>query len=210
MLGKKSPSRLLPNLVLAVYVLVVAAACGYYNPNMLPDEAQGPAVRLFVPVWPNSTNELGLESKIRNSISDWLVQSKRIILVPDAESADYILNGTVASVSYPGLSYDATDTARTLKAVLTVNYTVKEKATDRTIWQMNSYSLEETYNLGGSTSQTDANKRQALETLTDDLGEQIYIRLFRVLSKHQRRGGATPSTSPPSGSPSAPDDMNSR
>ena len=178
--------RLLPLLLL----LLTASGCGYYNPNMLPDEELGPQVRLYVPVWPNSTNELNLETNIRNAISDWLMQSKRIILVGSQAEADYLLSGSVVSVSYPGLSYDATDTAKTLKAVLTVSYTIKELASGRTIWQMNSYSLEETYNLGASNAQTDSNKRQALQTLADKLGEQLYIRLFRVLMKQQRRGGA--------------------
>ncbi len=187
--------RLLPLLLL----LLTMAGCGYYNPNMLPDEELGPQVRLYVPVWPNSTNELNLETNIRNAISDWLMQSKRITLVGSQAEADYVLNGTVTSVSYPGLSYDITDTAKSLKAVLTVNYTVKEVATNRILWQMNGYSLEETYNLGGSTAQTDVNKRQALQTLTDKLGEQIYIRLFRVLSKNRRHGGmegTAPATAP--------------
>lgn len=182
--------RLLPLLLL----LLTVTGCGYYNPNMLPDEELGPQVKLYVPVWPNATNELNLESNIRNAISDWLMQAKRITLVGSQAEADYLLSGSVVSVSYPGLSYDVTDTAKTLKAVLTVSYTIKELATGRTIWQMNSYSLEETYNLGGSTAQTDSNKRQALQTLTDKLGEQIYIRLFRVLSKNQRRGGAAAQT----------------
>ena len=187
--------KLVPFSLLPLLFLLTLAGCGYYNPNMLPDEELGAQVRLYVPVWPNSTNELNLESNIRNAISDWLMQAKRITLVGSQTEADYVLNGTVASVSYPGLSYDVTDTAKTLKAVLTVNYTIKEVATGRTIWQMNGYSLEETYNLGGSTAQTDSNKRQALQTLTDKLGEQIYIRLFRVLSKQQRRGGL-PKTPP--------------
>ncbi len=187
--------RLLPLLLL----LLTMTGCGYYNPNMLPDEELGPQVRLYVPVWPNSTNELNLETNIRNAISDWLMQSKRITLVGSQAEADYVLNGTVTSVSYPGLSYDITDIAKSLKAVLTVNYTVKEVATNRILWQMNGYSLEETYNLGGSTAQTDVNKRQALQTLTDKLGEQIYIRLFRVFSKNRRHGGmegTAPATAP--------------
>ncbi|MEW6593263.1 MAG: LPS assembly lipoprotein LptE [Thermodesulfobacteriota bacterium] len=189
--------RLLPLLLL----FATLAGCGYYNPNMLPDEELGPQVNLYVPVWPNSTNELNLETNIRNAISDWLMQSKRITLVGTQAEADYLLSGSVVSVSYPGLSYDATDTAKTLKAVLTVSYTIKEVATGRTIWQMSSYSLEETYNLGASNAQTDTNKRQALQTLTDKLGEQLYIRLFRVLMKQQRRGGAAKT---PPATPAAP------
>lgn len=177
-------------------LVLVAAGCGYYNPNMLPQDEQGPPIKLYVPIWPNSTNELGLESDIHNAISDWLMQSKRLILVPNKEKADFVLNGSIDSVRYPGLSYDVTDQAKTLKTILTVSYTIKEKATDRVLWQAQSFTLEETYNLGSSSAQTDENKKRALNILADDLGEQIYIRAFRALTKHQRRHTADKPTLP--------------
>lgn len=172
------------------FLTALSGSCGYYNPNMLPQDEQGPPINLYVPIWANNTNELGLESDVHNAISDWLIQSKRITLTNQNE-AEYILSGSIRSVNYPGLSYSTTDQATALKAILTVSYTVKEKLSDKVIWERSSHVLEETYSVGSSTSQTDANKKAALETLTDDLAEQIYIRAFRALTKHQRRSQST-------------------
>jgi hypothetical protein len=35
--------------------------------------------------------------------------------------------------------------------------------------------------------QTDAHKRLALETLVDNLAEQIYIRLYSAISRYEKR-----------------------
>lgn len=178
--------RHLPPLILSLYVLLLAA-CGYYNPNVLPDVRDLPPTRLYAPMWTNSTSEFGLENRAYNSISDWLIQSGRVILVPNEEQADFILSGRIASVSYPGFSYDAASAARSLKAVMTSALEIREKASGRVLWQTNSLRLEETYNLGSSSAQTDRNKREVLNLLVEDLGEQVYLRLFRVLSSHHRR-----------------------
>lgn len=165
------------------------AGCGYYNPNMLPDDEQGPTVKFYVPMWNNPTNELALESRIQNAIQNWLIQSKRIILTNADTEHDYIMEGSITSVQYPGRSYDEKNTATALKAILSVTYSITEKKTGKKIWS-ESKSLEETYSLGGSTAATDANKKRALDLMVDDLGEHIYIRTYKALSRHQRRGGS--------------------
>lgn len=181
--------QFLPIAILCLWA-TFSGSCGYYNPNMLPQDEQGPPINLYVPIWANNTNELGLESDVHNAISDWLIQSKRITLT-NQKDAEYILNGTILSVNYPGLSYNTTDQATALKVVLTVRYAVKEKLSDKIIWERSGHVLEETYSIGSSASQTDTNKKAALDTLTDDLAEQIYIRAFRALAKHQRRNQST-------------------
>lgn len=179
--------RHLPPLVLALYILLLAA-CGYYNPNVLPDVRDLPPTKLYAPMWTNATSEFGLENRAYNSISDWLIQSGRVVLVASEAEADFILTGRIAAVSYPGFSYDAASAARSLKAVMTAALEIREKASGKVLWQTSSLRLEETYNLGGSAAQTDRNKRETLDLLVEDLGEQVYLRLFRVLASHHRRG----------------------
>lgn len=173
-------------LVFALLCSVILSSCGYYNPNMLPEEEAGPAIRLYVPLWTNPTSETRLAPDIHNSLQDWLIQSKRITLANNQDSADYVLSGKILAVHYPGRSYDVTDTAQALKAILTVEYTVTETATGRIVWQAKSYSLEETYSLGSSTSQTDSNKKAALAKMVEDLGEHIYIRIYRAITRAQK------------------------
>ena len=161
-------------------ILLIAAGCGYHNPNMLPPEQQGKVIKLHVPLWPNPTNEIRLASDIHNALQDWLGQSKQFILVDSAGEADYVLNGKINSISYTGRSYDATDRALALIATLSVSYTVTDTHTGKTAWQSN-FALTESYSLD-----TDAHKRQALETIIDNLGEQIYIRLYSAISRHEK------------------------
>ena len=162
-------------------LLLIVSGCGYHNPNMLPADQQGRVLKLYVPIWPNPTNEIKLASDIHNALQDWLGQSKQFALVNSAKQADYILNGRIVSVSYSGQSYTVTNQAVALNALLSVNYSVTDTSTGKTAWQANGFTLTETYSL-----QTDANKKQALDTLVDNLAEQIYIRLYSAISRNER------------------------
>lgn len=161
-------------------LLLIAAGCGYHNPNMLPPDKQGKVLKLHVPIWPNPTNEIRLASDINNALQDWLGQSKQFTLVNSSGEADYILNGTINSVSYTGRAYDARALAQALIATLSVSYTVTETSTGKTAWR-STFALTESYSL-----QTDAHKKQALETLVDKLAEDIYIRLYSAISRYEK------------------------
>jgi len=171
-----------PFLVVLALGCLLLASCGYYNPNVLPEQRDLPPARLYAPMWQNATNEMGLESRAHGAVSDWLLQSGRIVLVADEEDAEYILTGRISSIRYPGFSYDITTTARSLNAVLTSSVNLSERESGRIIWQNPSLRLEETYNLDASVSQTDANQREALRLLVDSLAEQVYLRVLRSLT----------------------------
>jgi hypothetical protein len=178
-------TNLVFNLFLGLFFITMAG-CGYYNPNMLPTEEQGPSIKLYVPLWANPTNEIRLASDIHNTLQDWLLQSKRIQIVASPEAADYIMTGRIHSVRYPGRSYDEDDTAQGLKAILSVEYKVTDTQNSKIAWQASNFSLEENYALGASSATTDTNKKRALKILVNNLGEHIYIRLTRAISRYQK------------------------
>jgi len=180
-----APNKIFTLSALAVLLLLIGG-CGYYNPNMLPADEEGPPILLNVPVWANQTNEIGLESVIHNTLSDWLIQNKQIVLTKTRDQAEYELSGRIVSVSFPGLSYSSSDQATALKAVLNIHYAVIEIKTGKTINQRN-YSLDEPFQRGASSMQTDENKEKALQSLADDLAENIYIRVYRELNKHKHQ-----------------------
>ncbi|MBU1405090.1 MAG: hypothetical protein KKE83_10540 [Proteobacteria bacterium] len=164
-------------------VLLIVAGCGYHNPNMLPADKQGKVLKLHIPIWPNPTNEIRLASDINNALQDWLGQSKQFTLVNSSGDADYVLNGRINAVSYTGRAYDAKDRAQALIATLNVSYTVTDTQTGKTAWQ-NNFALSESYSL-----QTDSHKKQALETLVEKLAEDIYIRMYSAISRHEKNKG---------------------
>lgn len=177
-------ARLMGNcLVLLLLPVLLLSACGYYNPNVAPDIRELAPTRIYAPMWRNATSEMGLEARAYNAVSDWLAQSGRIILVAGEDEAEYVLSGRITSVRYPGFSYDSSSTVRSLTAVMTAAATLTERESGRIVWQNPGLRLEETYNLSESISQTDANKRQALHRLVDNLAEQVYLRVLRTLTR---------------------------
>jgi len=171
-------------------LLMAMTGCGYTNPNRMPTEEAGPPIRLHVPLWANPTSEARLATELHNALQDWLMQSKRLSLVADAKGADYILKGKILSLRYPGRSYTRDDSVQALKAILTVQYTIVDAKSGRIIWEAKNFSLEETYSYVGSSAQTEANKKIALDTLINDLAENIYIRIYRAISRPHRGEGA--------------------
>lgn len=164
---------------------LLVPACGYQNPNVLPDTRDLPPARIYAPMWSNATSETNLASQAHGAVSDWLLQVRQIELVSEQQEADYLLEGRISSVRYPGFSYDPTTTARSLDAVMTAAVSLRQRETGRVIWQDNM-RLTESYNLEASASQTDANQRQALNLLVDSLGEQVYLRVLRALANLER------------------------
>ena len=183
-----------PLVVLLASALLAAlvGSCGYYNPNVIPGEQQGPPVSLYLPLWHNPTDELRLENRIHNALNDWFIQSKRFILVKDQKDADYSLTGAINSINFPGRSYTATDEATALKAILKVSFKMQKKDSDFVIIERKGVVFQETFSVGSSVAETDDNKKRALETLTNDLAEQVYIRTQLSLRKYEQRYSRTP------------------
>lgn len=185
------PNRLLFHFALLL-LLMAPAACGYHNPNMPSAKEQGMPVSLHAPLWPAPSSEVRLAADLHNALQDWLIQSKRIILVADAGSADYVLSGKILSVNSPGRSYDAKDSAQALRVILSLEYALLDARSGKMVWQTEKHSLEKTYAVGASTAQTETNRRNALEILNNDLAEAIYTRMYRAISRHEKGRTPTP------------------
>lgn len=185
------PSRILPHFA-AFWLLLLSVSCGYHNPNMLPAEQQGPPINLHVPLWTGPSSEIRLAADIHNALQDWLIQAKRITLVADTGSADYVLNGKILSVHSPGRSYDDQDRAQALKVILSVEYALTDVRSGKVVWQMRNQSLEKNYAVGVATAQTEANRKNALELVTNELAEAIYIRMSRAIARHKKESAGSP------------------
>ncbi len=181
-------NRKFVNLVLTfIVVSLLTESCGYHNPNMAPLSEQGPPIHLYIPLWSNPTAEVGLESQIHNALSDWFIQYKRITLTNNKEDADYLLTGSVVSIRFPGRSHTATEEATALKAVLTVSFKMEDTKDGFIVLERKGMTLEETYSIGAGSAGDDENKKTAIQTMTDNLAEQVYIRTLLSLRRYEKR-----------------------
>ncbi|MFN2366589.1 MAG: LPS assembly lipoprotein LptE [Desulfurivibrionaceae bacterium] len=169
------------SLILTFIILLPLQGCGYHNPYRQKIEGGEPAAVVYMKVWDNRTNELGLDILIYRKTADWLQQSRHLRITRDSGEADYILSGTILSVNYPATAYSATDVAFTLKAEVRASYQLTERA-GKTVWRVEETLRQADYPAGHDAVRGQSNKKEALETIADELGEQIYLRITATLT----------------------------
>ena len=170
------------SLILTFIILLPLQGCGYHNPYRQKIEVGEPAAVVYMKVWDNRTNELGLDNLIYRKTADWLQQSRHLRITRDSGQADYILTGTILSVNYPATAYSATDVASTLKAEVRASYQLTGRAAGKTVWRVEETLRQADYPAGNDAVRSQSNKKEALETIADELGEQIYLRITATLT----------------------------
>lgn len=176
---------------LLLVLLAALSACGYSNPYVQPDEAEG-VVRpdtysIYVDMWKNNTSELGLQSEVKQSLVRWLKKSPHFSMARTPEEADYILSGVIESLHLPGLSYGKFDRAVELRAELTFSVELKKRDTGEIILKRGDADWHESYRVGGDAADMEMNKREALRETADNIAENIYVNIYNKLSA--KKGG---------------------
>jgi hypothetical protein len=170
------------SLIPALFALLAIQGCGYHNPYLKNVGQDKAAAVVYMTVWTNQTNELGFESLIFQESADWLQQSRHLRLTRDKDQADYLLTGTILSVDYPATAFSVSDVATTLQARVKTTYKLTDRATGKTIWQVSETLRQTDYVAGTDAVRSQSNKRGALATIAEELGEQIYLRITATLT----------------------------
>lgn len=188
--GKETiyPGNFFPSFTIHLFLIVILLAgtvftpgCGYRNPYVMPEQDSLSPVKLYFEIWPNRTNELGLESKIYRTLRSWFKKSKIIHTTTDKNEADLLLEGEIVSINLPGLSYGTFDRAVEVKAILKVRYALKQNRDGKTLWEVPAQVFEEAVVLGNEPSTTRGNKKKALALISDDLAEAVYLKTHDTL-----------------------------
>ncbi len=163
-------------------VMALLGACGY---RMLPrpeGTSGGVKYRLYIPLWENRTNELGLESTLNDALRDWFTESGHFEISQQREASDYVLSGEIISSEHPGSSYGDFDQATSIKAVLKVSYTMTAASSGVVLFKEPLYVGEGTYLVGPDAVRTLSLRKQSLAIMADEIGEEVYIRLLTTLT----------------------------
>lgn len=155
---------------LGALLVLVLASCGYHNPNIY----SGPKKVIYLQNWKNRTSELGLDSSMYRSLVGWYQNSGAISITKSKEGAHLMLAGEIVSISLPSLSYGSGNSTTEVKIRLKVRYVMKDLTTDTILFEQPGEIWSQNYLTAGSTANTKANQRQALEIIVDDLSEKIY------------------------------------
>lgn len=154
---------------------LVPAGCGYRNPYVQPTGTALPTKNVYLSIWPNRTNELGLETAIYRNLVSMLKHSPKIQITSNKQDADYLLSGEIHSINVPALSYGQYDRAVEVNIILTVGYQLTEKGTGKILLEKKDLTFTEAALVGVDAITTRANKNKALAIINDDLAELVYL-----------------------------------
>lgn len=174
--------------LIAVVLVWTVAGCGYSSPYAVETEytaGEDGAMPLYISMWKNRTSELGFQSMIYHELIKWLKKSKRIRLTQSMEEAKYIIDGTIHSITFAGLSYDGDENALEVRAISSLSYALRTKETDKIVWQRSRYIRRDTFRLGNDSVVTSDNKRKQLKSIADNIAQEIYTKLFFTISREE-------------------------
>ncbi|MDO9558820.1 MAG: LPS assembly lipoprotein LptE [Syntrophales bacterium] len=157
--------------ILCCFLLV--AACGY---SFIPD---GDAIdksiqKIFVDVFVNKTSEANIENSFRTAFIDRVNQGRRFKLAGSPEEADAILKGSIEGLSAAPLSYQATNLAAEDRITVVLSLTLEAQNPKKVIWMSSSFSGTQDYLMGNNLSVAQANRKNALITLSNNTAERAY------------------------------------
>jgi len=172
----------LPYLFMLFLIVVLLSSCGYTNPYARNNSKDTYTKTLFITIWQNRTNELGLESEYFRLFNAWFKNSGRIAVVFDEDDADLKLIGEISSIDLPGLFYNSSDKALEIKIKLTVSFTLYNTTNNSILWQEKQYVIYEPFLLDPTGEETQYNKKRALLRIGDEIGEIIYLRTHEIVN----------------------------
>jgi len=171
--------RYTPWIIAGLAVAVLLAGCGYRNPYVY----SGSDKSIYVTTWKNRTSNLQLDAAIYQELLKWFQKSRSLKITKQKEGADYILAGEIVSIDIPSLAFDASNDASDVKLKLRVRYIFKDLVNDRVLFQRPDVTRQQSYTVTGDAAETRDNYDEALETIVENLAQDIYQKTLLELSK---------------------------
>ncbi|PID75732.1 MAG: hypothetical protein CSB23_01870 [Deltaproteobacteria bacterium] len=177
--NRRLPLKNLTKTTLFLVCLSFLVSCGYRNPNVY----NGPAKAIYLTEWKNRTSQLGLDSEIYQSLTNWFQKSGALSTTRQRNGADLILAGEIVSLALPSLSYNDKNKAQEAKVKLTIRYILKDMKSNKVLLEVPLEVWTEAYSVTGSAATDAENEAKALEKIIDDLSLKIYQRTVAALPR---------------------------
>lgn len=161
-----------------VFFLLLAAAlllggCGYRFAG--DGGAIDPSLRsVFVPPFPNRTEEPALGNILRNALIEEIRRENRFETAEGRESADLLLQCEIRSYETYPVSYRETGYALENRIRLSVELTLEDRRTGTVLWSNRNMAGTETYVIRTDPRLTENGRRAVLQELARDLAEAAF------------------------------------
>jgi hypothetical protein len=147
-------------------------SCGYrFSRGRLPEGVKSICIQVFA----NNTGESGIEVLFTNDVIYEFMNSGNV-KITGGEDADAILSGTVKSMRIQGITHDPEQSS--LERRVTINLDLKfENKTITRVQFLKDVSESQAYKVESDKSDTENNRRDAIEKISKRLAATIYNRL---------------------------------
>jgi hypothetical protein len=132
---------------LAVALLAAASGCGYHaggHADLMPKTVK----TIAVPAFNNVTTRYKLARLLPADITREFLTRTHYAIVSDPNQADAVLHGTLANyAAWPVITDPVSNRATAVQVVVTLNLTLTEKATGKTLFLRNGAEFRERYEI---------------------------------------------------------------
>jgi hypothetical protein len=165
-------------LSLALWLLIMASACGY---RVVGSEPVGPGktrATLAIPPFENRSMQPGLETIFANDMIQAFQNSHLVQVKPGEAQADYVLLGTIKKLEHSSTAYLDIDQSLIRRATISVEVKLQDSRTNKVIWKSveiikSDYVANASYGIGEATR--DQGIRQASVRLAQRLNDRIGV-----------------------------------
>ena len=149
-------------------------ACGYRFPGA--GEIPGGIKTVWIPLFLNRTNEIGLENTLTNDLTNEFITRRKNALASDEKTAGGVLIGEIVSIFTRTITQTQAGGTVEREVVVTVDLKLTSE-NDQVAWASRGVSARETYDVGANSLEAEVNRQEALLLLSDRLAEKMYNRL---------------------------------
>jgi hypothetical protein len=164
--------------VLLAALAVMLFGCSYrFSPG---GEHLDKAVQsIFVDNFANNTDEPYVNNYLRNEFIDQFRKTSRFRLADASGSADAIVKGSIKSIAISHLAFDKADRTTEDRAIMAIDLAFEDLKGGKILWSAQNLTDSEAYLVNpGNPAQTNLNKKEALQKLSNKMAERAYRNLM--------------------------------
>lgn len=141
--------------IFVALALICLTGCGY-RPVGGTMAFSGERPTLAIPLFDNSSTEVGLEAVFANAFVETFSRSGAVRVTPRPEEADLVLEGRVSSLEHSSVAFYDLDRSLVRKVTIHVELSLKNRRTGKTVWKdrevlAEDYVVSSDYHLGEAT-----------------------------------------------------------
>jgi len=129
---------------LILLATLLTPACGYHlsgTSSVLPEHV----TRFVVMPFENRTARPEIEQRVTEAVAKLLSRRGRYRVVTDVDEADAVLSGAVTGYQTSAVQFSPSGRATRLEAVVQVQATLRETATDEVLWNQSGLLFREQF-----------------------------------------------------------------